>query len=401
MRFLTLILFSVFAIAEAEIKNVREGDSSYLTDEKLREVSRVQHQYGLDDLSQTLNKSYSNSKSCSVNLIKDLRLKYGQDVSAVLLANRYNDYLDDVSLFYLFKIEKNITLNNRPIKKIKMSNLSTQESLYLERFLSKDCLDKIFLSTYQDYQQQKNNLSFSYKEAIRFAYSLDYISSDDAVILENLRKNKFHLERLTWTDYLKKQKNLRLQQPLKNEKERSSFMTQKVAGSDFSRRIYLYENYSEVQILLMANLVKSFKERLDSMKIELTVFKDDQPNEVIALEPMERFRFSTKMLRKEMNYLYINSFFENQKPDYEDLITAAYEVGFVTAAEVDQVYSLEDVWSPKKTLMEKIAVYARFFGGVVAVAIPQPYGFVPALVIIAIEASIGEKRPVVDDTSLF
>ena len=123
----------------------------------------------------------------------------------------------------------------------------------------------------------------------------------------------------------------------------------------------------------------------------------------MPLEPMERFRFAIKVLRKEMSLLAINSFFSGRSPDYIDLMTASFELGIIPASELEVVAGLEDIWNPKKTFWDKAGVWVRTFSTVATIAIPAPYGFIPALAIVAIEATVGKKKDTTktDPTSIF
>jgi hypothetical protein len=92
----------------------------------------------------------------------------------------------------------------------------------------------------------------------------------------------------------------------------------------------------------MGNVIKKLKTRLESPKIEILVYENDETvEEVITLDPMERFRFAIRLLRKEMKLLGTNNYFLGRQPSYTDLMAAAYETGIITALELDQVAELE------------------------------------------------------------
>ncbi len=202
-------------------------------------------------------------------------------------------------------------------------------------------------------------------------------------------------------DYVQKRNFLRTQFPLPDATERSEFVTDRAGKEKVSHRQKLYLTYTPIQITLMGDVIKKLKERLESPRIEILVYDlDEEVRETLTLDPMERFRFAIRILRKEMKLLSTNTYFAGRRPSYTDLMTSAYERGLVTAMELDEVAKLEEIWNPTKTFWEKASTWVRMFGSVLAVVIPPPYGFIPSLAIVGIEAVT--KQPAQDDQdSLF
>ncbi|MFP5459883.1 MAG: hypothetical protein ACLGG7_14190, partial [Bacteriovoracia bacterium] len=206
---------------------------------------------------------------------------------------------------------------------------------------------------------------------------------------------------VTLAEYVQKRQFLRTQFPLPDATERSEFVTERAGKDKLSHRQRLYLGYTPLQITLMGDVVRKLKQRLESPRIEILVYDySDEVREVITLEPMERFRFAIRILRKEMKLLSINNYFAGRQPSYTDLMAAAYERGVVTALELDEVAKLEEIWNPTRTFWDKAAVWVRMFGGVLAVVIPPPYGFLPSLAIVAIEAA-NQDAAQDDQDSLF
>lgn len=198
-------------------------------------------------------------------------------------------------------------------------------------------------------------------------------------------------------DYIQKRQFMRTQFPVARAGEAADWVTLKTAKTKSSHRQRLYEQYTPVQMALMGDVVKKLKTRLDSPKIEILVHDNsDQVIETISLDPMERFRFALRVLRKEMRLLATNSYFAGRQPSYTDLMSAAFEMSIVTAKEIDEVAGLEEIWNPHKTFLQKVAGWVQSFGGVLAVVIPPPYGFIPTLAIIGMQAVTSENP---DDTT--
>ena len=91
----------------------------------------------------------------------------------------------------------------------------------------------------------------------------------------------------------------------------------------------LYNKFDSTQIILLANIVKGLKTRLESKDVTININYVDRPTEIIELTPMEKFRFILKLLRKEMADLNNSSLLQGRNANYLDLITAAYEVGYI------------------------------------------------------------------------
>lgn len=190
--------------------------------------------------------------------------------------------------------------------------------------------------------------------------------------------------------YYKTLSRLRGYYPLPSAQEKSDFVTKASNVKGMSRRQQLLRNFNEFQIITMGSIIKKLKARLESPKVEILVYDKTQVQEVVTLEPMERFRFAVKLLRKEMTMLQLNSTFEGRGASYLDLMTAAYEIGIIPASELDEVAGLEDIWNPKKTFWQKADIWVRSFSNMLSLVIPPPYGFIPTLALVVIEATVGK-----------
>ena len=264
-------------------------------------------------------------------------------------------------------------------------------------------LKKDYQAFLDDSKKSEGKFDTDNMEALLFsAREKNMISEAQYVALEQARLNELQKGGLTLKEYASKLRVLRAQFPLRDATERSNFIATKADKTKMSYRQRLFENYSEIQIALMADMIRQLRRRLDSPNIEILVHNKDQTTETIALEPMDRFRFSLKKLRSEMKMLTLNSQFENRAPDYMDLIAASYEVSFIAGSELEQLAGLEDIWNPKKTFWEKAKVWLQTFSSVASVAIPAPYGFIPTLVLVVIEATVIKKDADPEDNgSLF
>ncbi len=422
MKVFVFILFLVsFDISAQEIslKNEREGKSFYQSrsirksiEKTLKVVSSAQIK---EEFLETLNLLGSpNVCSFKINKLFNRKLRSispdFEQYDGALYQLRAMDELDDVSLNILIKAHAvEVTDLNLPKYKDELwlptDTKKVDEMIQLisemEVKLKTGCLDEVYKNLYAEMIKVEKKLKDFHIEALFVeAYEQKKISIETYLILEKARVNELEKYSMDLSSYLKKIKSLRSNFPLKNPDERSDFVTQKFNKSS-SRRQHLLQNYTDLQIMLMGNVIKKLRTRLESPKIEILVYEKEDVGEVITLEPMERFRFAIKILRKEMKLLSINTYFNGVTPDYMDLMTSAYETGIIHAEEIAELSSLEDIWNPKKTFWEKAKFWVQSFGAVATVLIPPPYGFIPSLAIVVIEATSKKDNNANDDLGLF
>ena len=101
-----------------------------------------------------------------------------------------------------------------------------------------------------------------------------------------------------------------------------------------------------------------------------------------------------------MAQLSLNTYFAGRTPSYLDLMISSYEVGMIPASELEEVAGLEEIWNPKKTFWQKAQVWVRTLSSVATIAVPPPYGFIPALALVVIEMTAGTKDDNTNDPTV-
>lgn len=405
-----------FAVAPL-LKNDREGNSYFIkkSDEsKIQKIVDVFTPSAVIDIGESILNEFNPVTICSVDVVQKLSKAFkGHEINTVLLALRELNVVDDLSLSILLKSASIKKFKNRAksgqktfreYDEEKKKNLLRLFSSFSKKVERGACSLIEYKSLYSELRNKEKKFKRSeFKSSIDFAYKSKAISQADYEIIERFRRAKVEEWNLLLGDYVKKKNQLRIQYPSTSDDLSSSFVTQKLKKSKMSYRMRLYQSYDQFQIALMADVIKKLKRRVDSDRAEILIFPLDQQEEaeVIPLDPMERFRLAIKLLNREMDELSINTFFENRKPSYSDLIVAAYEIGIIPASEVDEVASLEEIWNPNKTFWEKAQFWVTSVLSVSAVIIPPPYGFIPTLAIVAIQASNQAKKKPEYDHSLF
>lgn len=417
MRWLVLFTFFTSALAQAAavhpLINDREGKSNLLTSAQIRTLDRMNLSRAV--LERDVLDAFATIKgeACAFTLNSVLGTKLANhsalngNFDLLLRAIRQQGLIDDVvleSLLRAYGVQKDTDRNARDVFTAPTTEVAADmrplRDFSVKRARGK-CLHENYREMMAAFRQSNENFnSTALKKKLTAAVNAGELTERAASELKELIKDGVDTWEISLAEYVNKRQFLRNQFEV-DASERANFVTSRVTKGKVSHRQRLYAAYTPLQITLMANVIKKLKTRLESPKIEILVYEDeDTVEEVITLDPMERFRFAIRVLRKEMKLLSTNNYFLGRQPSYTDLMAAAYETGTITALELDQVASLEEIWNPRQTFWDKAAVWVRMFSGVLSVVVPPPYGFLPALGITVIEMM--NRDPVNDDQdSLF
>jgi hypothetical protein len=319
--------------------------------------------------------------------------------------NKFDDTTAQILLFNNETLNTKIYLPKRQNDLFYPSQSTVENALKVfadfEKRSKNLCFDEAYRTLHGDILKFQKNLKKYHFEAIFVeAYKQKLISNDTYYRLEQARVNELENFSLTLKTHYRKVRSIRNQFPLRDLEERSAFVTQKTDNFKMSRRQKLFEQYSDLQIMLMANVIKKLRTRLEAPKAEILIYDRSNGVETITLDPMERFRLAIKLLRKEMTLLSTNTYFGGRTPDYMDLMVAAYETGIIPASELEELAGLQDIWNPKKTFWEKAQLWIRTFSTVATIALPPPYGFIPALAVVVIEMTAGQKNNTNNDPTV-
>ena len=417
---LLFMSFSTFAQEVISFRNDREGRSLYQSVQNNRSIKKALASVSSGDIISSWQNALSGHDQrqlCSfdvnekfLNQLRQTQSHFIELKGAILHLREMNETDDVVTKILLKALETNATgiiyaphqqsPLDLPRDRNKLLQMREHISEFQTRYLKRSCFDEAYRLLLSDLNKVLNPLRDSQLEALyRDSYESGVINHATYQLLERARLNKLN-ESLDLKSYYSKLKMLRTQYPLRDATEQSDFVTTR-ALKTISRRQLLLENYNELQIIMMGNVIKKLRKRLESDRIEILVFERDELLETIPLEPMERFRFAIKLLRKEMVQLSQNTYFAGRMPSYLDLMTASYEIGIIPAVELDEIAGLEDIWIPQKTLWEKGSTWVKLFAPIATLVIPPPYGFVPALAIVAIEATVGKKEQKAENGDLF
>jgi hypothetical protein len=122
----------------------------------------------------------------------------------------------------------------------------------------------------------------------------------------------------------------------------------------------------------------------------------DSELETYVLSPMERYRLSIKLLRKDLGEVQRSELFRNTNVEYEDLVTAAYETGLIKSEELELILKFEEFWDPKE---EKWKIYANFAFSVLGTAsfyLPPPWNIIGAIALVVTQTQLNKKQQKAD-----
>lgn len=383
-------------------ENLREGQSRLIGESEKDRVEAMYKKHGKNNLEIKFTDFFQREEiaTCASLIVKKLSLFEAQEDGRESLALVIRDLniIDDIALDIILKRNKikykrsfpSLQRDSVSSSKIRESFISFKEKLK-DDVCPEDAYHSLISSLYKKGYTQNSNL----KAANSLAKKNGYISQNDFKILESFRRAKVHSWPLSLRTYSNKLKALRRQIDMYGHEE-GDFVTVENKKAKMSLRQYLYSNYSYMQILMMGDLAKKMRKRLDSIDISILIrYADDEQTEIIPLGPTERFRFVLKLVRKELAEINATNLFESSKAHYAVVIAASYEIGAVSAIELEELASLEEIWNPQRTRTDRIMSWGRLFGGVASVAIPGPLSFLPVLAVMIVDGIV--TKPIPDD----
>ncbi len=159
-----------------------------------------------------------------------------------------------------------------------------------------------------------------------------------------------------------------------------------------TQRGRLYKIYSPTQVMIMASVIEKLAKRMDARRVEL-IFQYGETygtdTQIYVLSPMEQYRVSIKMMKKEMAELMRGDLFKNTGISYEDIIAASFETGLIKSSELDQILKFEEFWNPKAP--SRFRTYAQFafsIAGTATFYLPPPWNIMGAVALMFTQSRI-------------
>lgn len=385
---------------DSPYKNLREGKSQYLDAESSSQVrSYYQNSNEMRKLVAIISNEAINSCASSVidKISKDLSIYNDGERKNAILALRLNESIDDVATSILLKAN-NKDYVNHSIKIRKLTSAQETKAIGVFKKLKKEikntelCPDDTYRLIVSNLYKEDKDLIERLKIINSEARDQGVISSKEFKRFEELRINKVYEWPLTLAEYKKSLSSIN-KMASDRKPERSNLVTDtKVIKGKYSLRQVLYQKFDSTQIYILANMLKNFNKRLEAKDVSVHIEYHEDPTEIISLSPMETFRFILKLLRKELAELNNSSILKGQPASYLEIITAAYEVGYISEKDIEAFANLEEIWNPKTTTKQKVMFWVKFFGGIGAIFMANPISFLSVMVIMLIDQQLQEPK---------
>lgn len=440
-KFVLLIATAVFLLADADafdvklLANNKEAFSRELSKNDIKDVERWISHHRLGDglklsseraLRDTFNVMERIDTTCELGLISQLQqdgLRHGvmSDKSEILdfiAYLRHVDMIDDI-LYRMMKDSANLAIDfvenandrlpGRPF------NLNTRQNagMDLKKFYApvQRWPDDVRNCTLDTYWEMVSKLEWKNgKDRDSQMQKLNYIAVKDGHIsmevfnkMETMRKNGA----LDWPVYFKRYADI-----INNAKDRLTKNPEKKTTNDFTveyvsrrdgltQRGNLYQTYNSTQVMMLAQIIEKTAKRMDAKQasIHWEYGGDVDETEIYVLSPMEQYRAAIRMLRKDMAEVMRSDSFRTKGLQYEHLIAAAYEAGYIRSEELDYVLRFEELWNPKTPKWKAYANFAFSLAGTAAFYLPPPWNIIGAIGLVLTQSKLvnGDEKPDPDD----
>ncbi|MBC7537315.1 MAG: hypothetical protein H7281_00735 [Bacteriovorax sp.] len=379
-------------------RNMREGKSHLIDSSKETGISKLYKDTNSIEVLRKIisDKSINRCATKVVSAIKNkLDINHESDVKMAILGLRMDDSIDDISANILIEAIDIKNLIPNPIAKNDLTSDEEDQALEIFHSKSKDiankslCIEDVYRSLVAKLSSDSSKFIKNLKHINKLALDNNVINENDFQTLEKLRVKKVYEWPLSLSEYGQSLESISRKFPLRT-KETAELITDVKFRGKRSLRQSLYEKYDSTQIILLANIVRDLKKRLESNDITININYVNQESEVINLSPMEKFRFILKLLRKELATLNNGTLLGGRPASYMDIITASYEVGYISSNEIMALVSLQEIWNPTRTTKDKVMYWTKTFGGIASVFLPPPFGFVAVMAIMLIDQQLAD-----------
>jgi hypothetical protein len=441
-KFIVLIASALFLLADADAINVKllaNNKEAISRELSLKDVNMAQDwaqnhaDQGilksslLSALSFSFKQIEGDGQFCDIglvelfekNLLETNIIHSGQDLPNIFNYLRLEGLIDDIFLDILrksYRIKVELEKNNRAPLPVRPFNLNTRlnAGINLKNFYSpiQEWPNEIKKCSLDIYWNMTSELNFkSSKDRDQQIQKLNYMAVKDGVIdlglfnkLEVLRREKA----LDWSVYLRRYLDIisNLKDKLTNNPELSTSNTFTIEyvsrRQGLTERENLYQNYTSTQLMMLAQIIERTAKRMDARKASINWQFSQTPNsddEIYVLSPMEQYRAALKMLRKEMAEVMRSEVFRNKNLEYEHIIAAAFEAGFIKSEELNYVLRFEEFWNPSVPKWKAYMNFATSLAGTAVFYLPPPWNLVGAIGLVLTQTKIanGNKKPDADD----
>lgn len=440
-KFIVVVAWAIMLATSAEafdvklLANNKEAISRELTKEQTSEAVQWASKHhlkadlkarALTALATTFNQMEKIDTTCEVGLVKQLQndaknnqvISDDEETQVLISYLRQQDLIDDV-LFKLLRDSARVAgdfIANAEERPARPFNVYTRQNagIDVEKMYApfKQWPDDVKKCTLNTYFEVVNTLTFkNAKDRDSQMSKLNYIAYVNGTIdLEKYNKLNSLLERgvYDWPVYFRRYADIinnAKDKLTKTPEERTThtFTVEYVSKRDkLTQRGNLYRTYNSTQVMMLAQIIEKTAKRMDARNVSLNWQYTDDPNgerEIYVLSPMEQYRAAIKMLRKDMAEVMRSDAFRGTGLEYDHLIAAAFEAGFIKSHELDQVLKFEDFWNPKTPRWKAYANFAFSLAGTATFYLPPPWNIIGAIALVLTQTKLvnGDQAPDSDE----
>lgn len=425
---LLLLSFSIYAFNPEVFRNNKEALSRQLSPEDIVLMKSWVTSHHLSEstikesaihfLNAELSDFISKRTYCDLylpekfmNFLREEQLiKRSEEIFTFYIYLRHHNLIDD--LFYdllkkstkisiSFAKNKNRPVGKRPLNLYKRYSRVSDLKKFYESFESWP--DEEDSCTIQTYLRHINQLNLSNSNArSKDLRKLNWLAHQQGILtLENYNKlETLRLASITnWPITM-----VRYIDVIKNAKDKKATSIEEEAEDDFNmvyvlrkenltRRGKLYSAYNSTQIFLMSQIIERTAKRMDAKYVELSFQYTDDPDgesEIYVLSPMEQYRVSINMLKKEIAELLRSESFRGAPLEYADIIAASYETGLLKSEDIEQILKFEDFWNPQIPRWRTYMNYAFSLAGTTTYYLPAPWNILGAVGLIVTQMKVSD-----------
>lgn len=384
-------------------------------------------------LHESIQRTISNSKTCNLEFISNLfqvmdehsidRVNYVELLGVLRAHNLVDDLLFDL-VIESGRIYNEIANARTDSQMPKFKNYVRSPYVIRKNNLYKkfqvvqhwpngktSCVLDTYESLYSKFNHRGSKLSKNEKHNLNLkALELSIIDLDVYTSLETLLEVGDRTKILRLRNYISNIHNA------KNKMvygERSSLEEVKESYTNEQRRRLkrlngrenLYLKYNPTQIVMLAQVFESAAIRMGidpnvdtDAPVIVTNYvvkrggKEVERSEEYELSPSEQALFARKRLRKDIIDLQGTDSFNNVRIEYQDLVFAALETGYISIAEIEYALTYDDLWNSKRSFWSKFKSYLWSFGGTASLYLPPPWNIVGAIGLVFVNVKLEKGR---------
>lgn len=388
----------------------------------------------------TLHQFLNQKKQCELQLINLLEKNFAEaglpndqaSLEEQLKLIRVYNGIDDI----LYDI---LSGDNKDYFALKKVNVNKNPAIFAntnEKILEKNDVKELY-SNFENFPDEINNCAYG-----EFTFIKNKIKDEDGKkaekplkIMKGLNKKAYHdkiislesynkleflrtksglSKRIVWLDdYIKiilqaKNQMVSVSKGYKpiNLADEDKFSSERMKRfTSLTRRKILYRKYTETQIIMLAQVLQKASRRMgvdvDTESGTPYITQEFTVNEAngerrtyverFDLDPQSQFNLARRLMRKDILDLQMMDTFVGLNITYDDVVSAAFETGYISIEDITYVVRYDDLWNPETSKYERVSNFVFKIAGYSSFFLPPPWNIVGAIAIGVVEGIVSKK----------